>query len=113
MDSVTMNYANSGENNDEALSRRESLRGGIISESGGPVKTYGPFPYGLGYGNQAHFSISKFQTNPKEIVWLNDVQPISRKGYGHHDLGTNRGVFAISDRPLNHNYLHQRSLPVN
>lgn len=113
MDSVTMNYANSGENNDEALSRRESLRGGIISESGGPVKTFGPFPYGLGYGNQAHFSISKHQTNPKEIVWLNDVQPISRKGYGHHDLGTNRGVFAISDRPLNHNYLHQRSLPVN
>jgi hypothetical protein len=42
MDSVTMNYANSGENNDEALSRRELRRGGLISESGGPVKTYGP-----------------------------------------------------------------------
>lgn len=127
MDSVTMSYTNSSENNDhhivlglgvdvphgETLTRRALLKAGFISEFGGPGKTYGQFPYGLGYGNQAHFSISKHQTNPKEIVWLNDVEPISRKGYGHHDLGANRGVFSMTNGPLDHNYLRQRSFPVN
>lgn len=163
MDSVTMNYTNSNETNDqsnnrsdvrmndaiqmnhvmingnlmlinkghidsehhivlglgvdvphgEALTRRELLKGGFISESGGTVKTYGQFPYGIGYGNQAHFSISKHQTNLKEIVWLNDVEPISRKGYSHDDLGTNRGVSSMTNGPLDHNYLHQRRFPVN